>query len=280
MYGKVFVSMYEGTLYGHWQAIVAFQQMIVLCDADGIIDMTPQAIAARTSIPLEIIQEGIKVLEQPDEYTRTPGEDGKRIVRLDGHRPWGWRIVNHHVYRDLVAAEEKRRADRERIAGKRAASRNVSHGVAECRFESRQSQSVANVAHTEADTEAKKKNPPNPPLGGVTSSADPDWWSDFRRAYPTRAGDQGWRRAQKAAHARQLEGHTTAEFIAGAQRYAAFCEATDKIGTEYVKQAATFLGPDKPFLQAWALPATKADIRFAGNLAAVEDFMRRTEDAA
>jgi hypothetical protein len=157
VYGKLFASMYDGTLYGHWQAIVTFQQMIVLCDGDGLIDMTPQAIAARTSIPLEIIQEGVKVLEQPDPYSRTPGDDGRRIVRLDDHRPWGWRIVNYHVYRDLVAAVDKRKADRERIAAKRAESRDVSHGVAERRIESR---NVANVAHTEAEVEEEREGKP------------------------------------------------------------------------------------------------------------------------
>ena len=181
MYGKVFSSMYEGTLYGHWQAIVAFQQMIVLCDADGIVDMTPQAIAARTSIPLEIIQEGIRILEQPDEYTRTPGEDGKRIVRLDGHRPWGWRIVNHRVYRELVAAEDKRRADRERIAAKRAEDRDASQSVASSRNKSRQSQEVANVAHTEAEAE-EEKNPPTP-QGGLIGLDPSAWdrWLEYRR---------------------------------------------------------------------------------------------------
>lgn len=178
MYGKLFSSMYDGTLYGHWQAIVAFQQMIVLCDADGLIDMTPQAIAARTSIPLEIIQEGIKILEQPDPYTRTPGEDGRRIVCLDTHRPWGWRIINYHVYRDLVALADKRKADRERIAAKRERSRDVSHGVAERRIESR---NVANVAHAEAEVEAKSKSA-CAPVPEVLGLDHPAWirWATYR----------------------------------------------------------------------------------------------------
>lgn len=50
------------------------------------------------------------------------------------------------------------------------------------------------------------------------------------------------------------EGHTTADFIAGARRYASFCEASAKQHTEFVKQAATFLGPDKPFLLPWHAP--------------------------
>ena len=62
MYGKIFDSMYEGTLYGHWEAIVSLQQMLVLCNQDGVIDMTPQAIAARTSIPYDIIAKGIATL--------------------------------------------------------------------------------------------------------------------------------------------------------------------------------------------------------------------------
>ena len=50
--------------------------------------------------------------------------------------------------------------------------------------------------------------------------------------------------------------------VAGAERYASFCDATGKTGTEYVSQAATFLGPDKRFLEDWALPASiLADLR-------------------
>lgn len=88
----------------------------------------------------------------------------------------------------------------------------------------------------------------------VSRKTDPDWWLDFKLAYPHRAGDQGWRKAQKAAHARQSEGHTPEEFIAGALRYATYCEAIGNAGTQFVKQASTFLGPDKPFAQPWEIP--------------------------
>lgn len=87
---------------------------------------------------------------------------------------------------------------------------------------------------------------------------DPGWWLDFKLAYPNRAGDQGWRKAQKAANARTAEGHTPIEFIEGAKRYAVYCEATNAAGTQFVKTAAAFLGPDKPFLQPWTPPASKA----------------------
>jgi hypothetical protein len=82
----------------------------------------------------------------------------------------------------------------------------------------------------------------------------PDWMLDFKLAYPDRAGDQGWRKAERAANARIAEGHTPAEFIAGAKRYASFCQSTEKTGSEFVQQAATFLGPGKPFLLPWHAP--------------------------
>lgn len=146
MYGKVFDSIYDGTLYGHWEAIVTMQQLIVLASPDGVVDMTPQAIAARTSIPLEIIFKGLKVLAEPDPYTRTPGEEGRRIVLIDAHRPWGWRLVNHGKYMRLRNMEQKRQADRARIADKRKKNNDVAI----------ESQSVANVAHSDSDSDLNK----------------------------------------------------------------------------------------------------------------------------
>lgn len=110
MYGKIFSSMYDGTLAsrGPWQALVTFQQMIVLADQDGVVDMTADAIARRTSIPLEIIEAGIEALLQPDTKSRTPDEEGRRIVTLEEHRDWGWQIVNHAKYRDMRKAEDRR----------------------------------------------------------------------------------------------------------------------------------------------------------------------------
>ena len=151
MYGKIFESMYEGTLYGHWQAIVTLQQLLVLCDSAGTIDMTPQAISARTSIPLDIIAKGLEVLSEPDQYTRTPGEEGRRIVLLDEHRPWGWRIVNHAKYQKMRSRADKLEADRLRVADKRKA--NKSNDVAGSRTTSH---AVAEVAHADADVYASK----------------------------------------------------------------------------------------------------------------------------
>jgi len=238
LYGKLFESMYEGTLYGKWQAIVTFQQMIILCSPDGVIDMTPQTISARTSIPLEIIQTGVVDLEAPDPFSRTPDRDGRRIERLDDHRPWGWLIVNHKKYKDLISQEQKREADRERMRQKRsvAGSRGMSRDVAE-------------VAHSDADADRDSKK---------NAKSDPSWLADFKSLYPKRSGDPNWRGAVRAAAARIRENFGPAQFLEGARRYHEFCRITGKIGTEYVMQASRFLGPGKPFLERWDPPAGPA----------------------
>lgn len=92
-------------------------------------------------------------------------------------------------------------------------------------------------------------------VGKVSRGAEsPDWFLDFKLAYPERNGDPNWRGALSAANARMAEGHTPAEFLAGARRYAAHQEAAGKVGTEYVQQASRFLGPSKPFLLPWKPP--------------------------
>jgi hypothetical protein len=139
--------MYDGTLYGQWEALVTFQQMIVLCDADGMVDMTPPAIAARTSIPLEIITKGLSILESPDPYSRTPSQEGRRIELIDAHRPWGWHIVNHHKYQHMQDSDTIRAQTRERVRKHReqkALERNGNGSVTDGNAQKR---------HTDTDTD-------------------------------------------------------------------------------------------------------------------------------
>ncbi len=73
--------------------------------------------------------------------------------------------------------------------------------------------------------------------------------------YPKRAGGNSKPDARKAWNARIKAGQCPADMIAGVKRYAAFCEAKGNIGTEFVKQAATFFGPSLHFEEVWDLPA-------------------------
>ena len=114
--------MFDGSLAtrGPWEALVTFQQLLVLSDRFGHVDMTPAVIARRTTIPEAIIEKGLQVLAEPDPESRRDAEQGRRIVLLDPGRPWGWRIVNYTHYRQIRSAEERRDYQREYMRAKRA----------------------------------------------------------------------------------------------------------------------------------------------------------------
>ena len=113
MYGKIFESIYDGTLVEDWRALITFQQLIILSSPDGIVDMTPRTISRRTGIPIEHIEAGLRILAEPDPYSRTPGNEGRRILPIDDHRDWGWEIVNHEKYKNIRTAQDRRKYMRE-----------------------------------------------------------------------------------------------------------------------------------------------------------------------
>lgn len=93
-----------------------------------------------------------------------------------------------------------------------------------------------------------------------TKSGSADYSAEFEQAwqaYPKRAGGNSKINAFKAWNARLHEGVTPASMVAGMQRYTAFLESTGKLGTEFVKQAATFFGPSRSFDEAWSAPAKR-----------------------
>lgn len=101
-----------------------------------------------------------------------------------------------------------------------------------------------------------------------------DWWLDFKLVYPERDGDQGWAGAQKAANARMAEGHSPEDFLAGARRYGAYCAAAGKTGSEYVKAAKSFLGPERHFLQPWDPPRSNAQRQVDSNVSVGLEYLR------
>ena len=101
MYCKVFASLYQGTLRGHSNEILVFTNLLAHADKDGYVDKHFRAIAEETGLELERSKARNNQPGIPDTESRSPEEEGARIVRLDEHRIWGWRVVNYVKYRAL-----------------------------------------------------------------------------------------------------------------------------------------------------------------------------------
>ena len=110
MYGKIWKSMFEGSLYlAGWEAIFTFMILITFANKKGEVDMTVQHLSGRTSVPIDILEKGIAALMEPDAKTRTQKDDGRRITLIDPDRDWGWQITNYEKYaqaRDMAAIRQ------------------------------------------------------------------------------------------------------------------------------------------------------------------------------
>lgn len=136
-------------------------------------------------------------------------------------------------------------------------------------------QSCGNSAsiHTVDYQETTQKiNTENKSLGASTEADTPkvksstDYSPAFEeawQAYPKRSGGNNKLSAFKAWSARIKHGVKPETMLEGVKRYAAFMASEGKIGTSFVKQAATFFGPDKHFDEAWLVetPANRAPTR-------------------
>ena len=131
--------------------------MLALANQEGVVRTAAPALAHTCMIPLDRMRDILRILESPDEDSRSDTEGGRRLIKIEG----GWWLVNHAEYRRKVSAEEKREADRERVAAKRAESRVESQGVADGRVESQCAESVANVAQAEAEAEPEAERSKN-----------------------------------------------------------------------------------------------------------------------
>lgn len=85
--------------------------MLALKDRDGIIEASIPGLVTAAHVPLEKVQDAIRVLESKDEFSRSKKLDGRRIVPIDG----GWQIVNHEEYRLKGSADEYREKNAQRV---------------------------------------------------------------------------------------------------------------------------------------------------------------------
>lgn len=115
MFGKIFGQIFDSSIACSPDLRHFFMDMIVLADADGDVDMTPESIAARTRIPLAEVNDHIACLCSPDPRSRTPDNEGRRLELLDEHRDWGWHIINYQKFREIASNEQRKASQRDRF---------------------------------------------------------------------------------------------------------------------------------------------------------------------
>src|SRR6476646_227362 len=86
------------------------------------------------------------------------------------------------------------------------------------------------------------------------SSIDVDLLVEFeaiKPLYPRRDGDQRWKKASSLYCAARKKGEPFEVMREGVASYAKWCERRGLVGTEMVKQAATFFGQEQSWRDEW-----------------------------
>lgn len=149
MYAKVFTQIFDSSIADNYKLRHFFMDLLVLADINGVVDMTPAAIAGRTRIPIEEVHQYLAFLESPDTESRTPDHEGRRIVRLDEHRTWGWCILNYDKFRAIASEDQRKALTRERVRKHREKRVTPSNAdVTPC--------NACNATQTEKQTEKQK----------------------------------------------------------------------------------------------------------------------------
>lgn len=240
MYVKVFASMFGSTVNDEplhvrwtWVGLLTIPQ-----DEDGIVDMTPMAIARYVNLPLDQVESAIVALSRPDPLSRSEAEGGRRLIPI--RDSYGWKIVNFRHYRELQRAADRREYQRNLMRKRRASDADsVSDRLAPV---SKRKQTLGRLADTEAVAVAEERI-----LGRSRGELFDERWMK----YPKKDGKKESRRHFLATV--QTEDDLV-RFDAALDHYLAKIEF-EKIAPKFIKNGSTFFNNWEDFTD-WQPTAT------------------------
>ena len=99
MYGKIFESLYTGSMVGSGAHVFAvWGYVIANTKQDGSIELNPIILATILGEQREIIDTAIETLMSPDPHSRSKIEEGRRLVK-EGE--FLYRVPTYHHYQNI-----------------------------------------------------------------------------------------------------------------------------------------------------------------------------------
>ena len=116
-YTKLFRSILDSSIWLEPNTTkIVWITMLAMKDRDGVVEASVKALARRAGVSVEETKQALATLTEPDEDSRTPEYEGRRIVKVDG----GWHILNSDKYREKQDEHEQRERKNARQARWRA----------------------------------------------------------------------------------------------------------------------------------------------------------------
>jgi hypothetical protein len=157
-------------------------------------------------------------------------------------RRWKWGEKRVRLFLDLVLSMGQIRTQRETQAG--AVYLLV-------KYEDYQSPTPGRAHQRAQEGHSKGTKRSNEEVRDEAEASSHERFEAFWKDYPKRTGGNPKQAALRAWNARIREGADPDAIVQGRNRYIAYLRADGRIGTKYVLQAVTFLGPDCRWLDEW-----------------------------
>ena len=117
MYGKIFESLYDGSMVGAGPTVFAvWGYCIAKADRGGVVNLNPVLLAPIIGTSRVDIERAIEYLERPDPNSKNPDHEGRRLLNMSG---FAYFVVSHAVYRGMNNGEDRREYMREYMRRRR-----------------------------------------------------------------------------------------------------------------------------------------------------------------
>lgn len=152
-YTKLFNSILHSTIWNEGnETRIVWITMLAMADKEGNVQASIPGLAKMAGVSIADTEAALKKFQEPDQYSRTPEFEGRRIKPCDG----GWTLLNHGKYRRLMSTEERREYNRQKQAEYRQRKKDEDGNESITVNDSEQCQHIAE-AEAEADTDTKEE---------------------------------------------------------------------------------------------------------------------------
>jgi hypothetical protein len=164
-YTKLFSSILGSTIWGEDNSTrIVWITLLALTDRDGIAEASIPGLANFARVTIGEAEAAIKKFMAPDKYSRSPEHEGRRLEPVEG----GWRILNHHKYRERMSADDIRERDRIRKQRQREQKKCPTQSGTNC--DNSENSAKSNIQKHKAESiKQKQKQNANPPAAGAAA---------------------------------------------------------------------------------------------------------------
>lgn len=186
-YVKIFPDLFESSLWAEADHVLRVWLVLLgRADQSGFVKIPIPGLAQTARVTIQQAEDAIEILGNPDQYSRSPDEGGRRIVQIEDGIP-EWKLVNYEKYRERGGSARSREQNRDRQRRFRERKKDVA--VTEGNVTRCENNVTVTLPLSKIDDRRKKKDTEEPKGSSCPATSNEATEPEPVLVYPT-VGDQ------------------------------------------------------------------------------------------